>query len=127
MNTPGWKRAVKTAESVIGDVKKLRGVIERAVSKMETHSDALKGILDDLQLIFRLARAWLKGDYKDVSKKSLVVLVGALVYFLMPLDTIPDFIPGLGFMDDVTVVGLALAAVKSEVEKFKDWEIRERA
>ncbi|HEY3303226.1 MAG TPA: YkvA family protein [Candidatus Binatia bacterium] len=127
MNTPGWKRAVKTAESVIGDVKKLRGVIEQAASKMETHSDALKGILDDLQLIFRLARAWLKGDYKDVSKKSLVVLVGALVYFLMPLDAIPDFIPGLGFMDDVTVVGLALAAVKSEVEKFRDWEIRVRA
>ncbi|MGH7768845.1 MAG: DUF1232 domain-containing protein [Candidatus Binatia bacterium] len=39
----------------------------------------------------------------------------------------PDFIPGLGFMDDVTVVGLAVAAVKSEVEKFRDWEIRERA
>jgi uncharacterized membrane protein YkvA (DUF1232 family) len=124
VNTPGWKRAIKMAEIVIGDVKKLRGVIEQAVSKMETHSEALKGVLDDLQLMFRLVRAWLKGDYKDLSKKSLVVLVGALVYFLMPLDTIPDFIPGLGFMDDVTVVGLALAAVKSEVEKFRNWEIR---
>ncbi|MGH7770251.1 MAG: YkvA family protein [Candidatus Binatia bacterium] len=127
MKTPGWQRAVRTAESVIGDVKKLRGVIEQAVSKMEAHSDALKGILDDLQLIFRLARAWLKGDYTDVSKKSLAVLVGALVYFLMPLDTIPDFIPGLGFMDDVTVVGLALTAVKSEVEKFRGWESRGQA
>jgi len=127
MKTPGWKRAVKTAESVIGDVKKLRGVIDRAVSKMESHSDALQAALSDLQLIFRLVRAWLKGDYKDISKKSLVALVGALIYFLMPLDAIPDFIPGLGFMDDVTVVGLALAAVKSEVEKFKDWEKRARA
>jgi uncharacterized membrane protein YkvA (DUF1232 family) len=124
MNTPGWKRAVKTAETVIGDVKKLRGVIEQAVGKMEAHSDALKGVLDDLQMIFRLARAWLKGEYKDVSKKSLAVLVGALVYFLMPLDAIPDFIPGLGFMDDVTIIGLALTAVKTEIEKFRSWEIK---
>jgi uncharacterized membrane protein YkvA (DUF1232 family) len=122
MNTLGWKRAVKMAESVIGDAKKLRGVIEQAVRKMETHSEALKGVLDDLQLIFRLVRTWLKGDYKDLSKKSLVVLVGALVYFLMPLDAIPDFIPGLGFMDDVTIVGLALTAVKTEIEKFREWE-----
>jgi len=127
MNTPGWKRAVKTAESVIGDVKKLRGVIEQAVSKMETHSEALKGVLDDLQLIFRLVRGWLKGHYKDVSKKNLVVLVGALVYFLMPLDAIPDFIPGLGLMDDVTVIGLALTAVKTEIEKFRGWETRGQA
>jgi len=124
MNTPGWKRAVRTAESVIGDVKKLRGVIELAVSKMEAHSDALKGVLEDLQLIFRLTRAWLKGEYKDISKKSLAVLVGALVYFLMPLDAIPDFIPGLGLMDDVTIVGLALTAVKTEIEKFRSWEIK---
>lgn len=127
MNTLGWKRAVKMAESVIGDAKKLRAVIEQAVRKMETHSEALKGVLDDLQLIFRLVRAWLKGDYRDLSKKSLVVLVGALVYFLMPLDAIPDFIPGLGLMDDVTIVGLALTAVKTEIEKFRDWEAETRA
>jgi len=122
MNTLGWKRAVKVAESVIGDAKRLRGVIEQAVRKMETHSEAVKGVVDDLQLIFRLVRAWLKGDYRELSKKSLVVLVGALVYFLMPLDAIPDFIPGLGFMDDVTIVGLALTAVKTEIEKFREWE-----
>jgi len=122
MNTLGWKRAVKVAESVIGDAKRLRGVIEQAVRKMETHSEAVKGVVDDLQLIFRLVRAWLKGDYRELSKKSLVVLVGALIYFLMPLDAIPDFIPGLGFMDDVTIVGLALTAVKTEIEKFREWE-----
>jgi uncharacterized membrane protein YkvA (DUF1232 family) len=122
MNTPGWKRAVKTAESVIGDVKKLRGLIEQAMSKMKTHSDALKGVVDDLQLIFRLVRARLKGGYRDVSKQSLVVLVGALVYFLMPLDAIPDFIAGLGLMDDVTIIGLALTAVKAEIQKFRAWE-----
>jgi uncharacterized membrane protein YkvA (DUF1232 family) len=122
MKTFGWKRAVKTAESVVADGKKLAGVIEEAVTKMESHSDALKGILDDLQLIFRLVRARAKGEYKNVSTQTLIILVGAVVYFLMPFDAIPDFIPGIGFMDDVTVIGMALSAAKVEIDKFRGWE-----
>ena len=124
MKTFGWNRAVRTAERVVGDARKLFGVIEEAVAKMEAHSEALRGVLGDLQLIFRLARAWMKGEYRDVSKQALIILVGALVYFLMPFDAIPDVIPGIGLMDDVTVIGMALAATKSEIEKFRTWEIR---
>jgi uncharacterized membrane protein YkvA (DUF1232 family) len=122
MNKFGWKRALKMADGVIGDGKRLRAVIEQATMKMVEHADSLKTILDDLQVIFRLVRAWLKGEYRDVSKKSLVVLVGALVYFLMPFDAIPDFIPVIGFTDDVTVIAMALTAAKTEVEKFREWE-----
>jgi uncharacterized membrane protein YkvA (DUF1232 family) len=57
-----------------------------------------------------------------LSNRSLVLLVGALVYFLMPIDAIPDFIPGIGFLDDAGVIAMALAAVKSEVDRFKAWE-----
>jgi uncharacterized membrane protein YkvA (DUF1232 family) len=122
MNKFGWKRSLKTADGVIGDGKRLRGVIEQAAMKMVEHADALKAILDDLQVIFRLVRAWLKGEYGDVSKKSLVVLVGALVYFLMPFDAIPDFIPVIGLTDDVAVIAMALTAAKTEVERFREWE-----
>jgi uncharacterized membrane protein YkvA (DUF1232 family) len=122
MNKFGWKRALKMADSVIGDGTRLRGVIEQATIKMVEHADSLKTILDDLQVIFRLVRAWLKGEYRDVAKKSLVVLVGALVYFLMPFDAIPDFIPVIGLTDDVTVIAMALTAAKTEVEKFREWE-----
>jgi uncharacterized membrane protein YkvA (DUF1232 family) len=122
METFGWKRAVKTAERVVADGEKLTGVIEEAVTKMESHSDALKGILDDLQLVFRLVRARAKGEYKNVSTQTLVILVGAVVYFLMPFDAIPDFIPGIGLMDDVTVIGMALSAARVEIDKFRGWE-----
>jgi uncharacterized membrane protein YkvA (DUF1232 family) len=122
MNKFGWKRALKMADGLIGDGKRLRGVIEQATIKMVEHADSLKTILDDLQVIFRLVRAWLKGEYRDVAKKSLVVLVGALVYFLMPFDAIPDFIPVIGLTDDVTVIAMALTAAKTEVEKFREWE-----
>jgi len=120
----GWERAMKTAESLVADAKRLSVVVEQSIKKMNTHAKALGHVFGDLQLIFRMVRAWLRGEYKALSSRSLVVLVGALVYFLMPLDAIPDFLPGIGFLDDAGVIAMALAAVKSEVDKFKAWEVR---
>jgi len=120
----GWKRAVRTAETIVADAKKLTQVLEDGVKKMNAHSKALAAVLADLQLIVRMVRARLKGEYRDLSNKSLVILVGALLYFLMPLDAIPDFIPGVGYLDDAGVVAMALGAVKTEIDKFRAWEIR---
>ncbi len=120
----GWKRAVRAAETIVADAKKLTQVLEEGVKKMNAHSSALTAVFADLQLIVRLVRAWMKGDYRDVSNKTLVILVGALLYFLMPIDAIPDFIPGVGFLDDAGVIAMALAAAQTEIDKFRSWEIR---
>jgi len=39
------------------------------------------------------------------------VLVGALAYFILPTDMVPDLLPGLGFTDDASVLAAAIAAV----------------
>ena len=41
------------------------------------------------------------------------VLMGALAYFIVPIDVIPDFIPGLGFTDDAAILPAAISAVRS--------------
>jgi uncharacterized membrane protein YkvA (DUF1232 family) len=43
------------------------------------------------------------------------VLLGALVYFVMPFDAIPDFLAGIGFTDDVTVLLAAITMVRSHI------------
>src|SRR5579862_2131874 len=43
------------------------------------------------------------------------VLLGALAYFIMPFDAIPDFLVGIGFSDDVTVLLAAIAMVRSHI------------
>ena len=43
------------------------------------------------------------------------ILFGALAYFVMPADVIPDFIVGLGFTDDASVLMAAIATVKKHV------------
>lgn len=48
-------------------------------------------------------------------RKVRVILMAALAYFVVPTDLIPDFIAGLGFTDDATVLLAAVASVRAYV------------
>lgn len=54
-----------------------------------------------LQLYFLL-------QAKDVPMKAKTLVVGALGYLILPTDIVPDFIPALGFTDDLTALMVAL-------------------
>ncbi|SEQ55987.1 Uncharacterized membrane protein YkvA, DUF1232 family [Faunimonas pinastri] len=47
--------------------------------------------------------------------RSRLIIIGALAYFVSPFDVIPDFIVGLGFLDDASVLAAALATVRSSI------------
>ena len=64
------------------------------------------------------------GD-EDTPKWAKATIVGALVYFVSPIDAIPDFLPG-GYMDDMAVLvaaaGVVAAHIKSEHrERAREW------
>lgn len=48
---------------------------------------------------------------EQVPKSAKVIIAGALAYFILPIDTIPDFIPLTGFTDDLGMVILAITQV----------------
>ncbi|PSQ73637.1 MAG: hypothetical protein BRD26_00500, partial [Bacteroidetes bacterium QH_1_64_81] len=61
-------------------------------------------------------------SYRQVSGASIVLLVAALVYLVTPVDIIPDTLGALGFVDDVAVIETAVQAVRTELDRFRDWE-----
>ena len=44
-------------------------------------------------------------------------IAGALVYFISPIDVVPDFVPGVGYTDDLSVMALAMAAVAAHIKR----------
>jgi uncharacterized membrane protein YkvA (DUF1232 family) len=62
-----------------------------------------------------LAAAWYAMLDPATPKTTRVILIGALAYFVMPADLIPDFIVGTGFLDDATVLGFALQTVQRHI------------
>jgi uncharacterized membrane protein YkvA (DUF1232 family) len=83
---------------------------------------ALSTLWDDLMALARLVTAWARREYTAVPWRTILMAVGALVYFLDPFDAIPDAIPGLGYLDDASVVALVAGAIKTDLERFVRWE-----
>ncbi len=85
--------------------------------------NALIKLWEDIKLMVGLVTDYLKGDYKEVPWNVIASISGAVVYFVSPIDVIPDFIPGFGYLDDALVIKLALGFAKSDLEKYKQWKI----
>ena len=80
----------------------------------------------DLPLLVRLLRAWKNGSYGGLSVRTLASLAAALLYLLSPVDLIPDFIPGIGLIDDVVVLALLLQSLAQDLAAFRVWEENRR-
>ncbi|MFD2515597.1 YkvA family protein [Pontibacter locisalis] len=72
--------------------------------------------------LIRLIKAYINGDYRNVSRKSLIVGVAVILYLVTPLDIIPDFIPGIGLLDDLSLMAWFINSFQTEISKFKNWE-----
>jgi uncharacterized membrane protein YkvA (DUF1232 family) len=67
---------------------------------------ALAGfILDCVVLVSRLARD------RRISRPRRAALFIVLGYLALPIDLVPDFLPGIGQLDDAVVLGLALRLI----------------
>ncbi len=52
---------------------------------------------------------------KETPLKVKAILFGALAYFVLPVDAIPDFVAGIGFTDDIAVLTAAITAVRAHI------------
>lgn len=80
----------------------------------------------NLQTLVRMTRAYAQGRYKVVPWATVVKIVAALVYFVSPLDFVPDLLPVLGFSDDIAVVLWVLSSCGADIRRFEEWEAANR-
>jgi uncharacterized membrane protein YkvA (DUF1232 family) len=81
-------------------------------------------IFQNLRLLIPLIKDYWKGTYRDISVKSIVIFVVALAYIISPIDLIPDYIIGLGQIDDAVILGLSLYFLEKDLRKYKEWKDR---
>ncbi|WP_245574833.1 YkvA family protein [Aequorivita capsosiphonis] len=63
--------------------------------------------------------------YKEVPWFTIATAALALLYVLNPFDLIPDFIPGIGYIDDVAILGISIGWIQTDLHKYLDWKINE--
>ncbi len=73
-------------------------------------------------LISRMVKAHISGSYKIKSMRLFIILLAAIIYFINPIDLIPDFLFGIGLADDLAVLTWVYHAAADEIASFKNWE-----
>ncbi|MDX1667779.1 MAG: YkvA family protein [Limnobacter sp.] len=122
-----YKSAQAKAQNYINDKSKLAGLVEQASAKAKKKAGGrLAGVWDSFTSSLRLVKAYAGGRYKGASVKTLVMIVAALLYFVMPADLIPDFLLGLGLIDDAALLAWTLQTLSGELDQFKNWEAEQR-
>ncbi|WP_040726150.1 YkvA family protein [Thiomicrorhabdus sp. Kp2] len=83
---------------------------------------ALAKLWNDIKLMISLITDYAKGNYKAVPWKIIAAITGAVVYFVSPIDVIPDFIPVVGYLDDALVIKLALDLAGDDLDEYARWK-----
>ena len=97
------------------------GVDETALVKREEKVraqfwDKLKRVAGKLPFVDDLVAAYYCSMDLQTPLKVRATLLGALAYFILPFDLVPDFIAGIGFGDDAAVLAAAISLVSAHIK-----------
>jgi uncharacterized membrane protein YkvA (DUF1232 family) len=82
----------------------------------------LAKLVEDIKLLFAVIKDYANGSYREIPFTTIAGIAGALLYVFIPTDLIPDFIPGLGLVDDAAVVAALLASIHADLQNYKNWK-----
>lgn len=80
---------------------------------------------EDVKLYFRMLRDIVTRKYRKIPFGTIAVIVCTLLYILNPQDIIPDYIVGIGYIDDAFILSMSLLFTKMDVQKYKDFKVKE--
>jgi len=116
-----FKHAMRRAAGIANDPELIKELVRNVRSKINSVEDGKSlaaDIVEKLRTMIRMLRAYIRGEYREIPWKSLILIIGALLYFLVPIDMIPDFIPVTGFADDVAVILLVFKTISDDINAY---------
>jgi uncharacterized membrane protein YkvA (DUF1232 family) len=82
----------------------------------------LNRFIEDGKLLISIVKDYWSGKFKKIPWWAISAIVFALLYVFNPLDLVPDFIPGFGFLDDASAIAACLLLVEQQLNEYKIWK-----
>ena len=120
-----FDRALNSAAHLSGNkgrITLLLGRLGKKMTNVNWSKVSVAAAKEKLSVFSRLASAYASGKYREVPWKTVMTILAAIIYFLNPLDLVPDFIPLMGLTDDFGVLIWVYNSVQGEINKFLEWE-----
>ena len=99
------------------DLEQIEREVPRKVDNMKAITegiDWLKSMLNRVTILYEMVR---DTEYK-LDRRSKALIAAGLIYFLLPVDMTPDFIPGIGYLDDAVVLSTLWKIVQEQVNQY---------
>lgn len=119
-----FRSSMRRASRMSRNLPSILRLLQQALRKTQTMgaSSALNTLRLRIVLLGRMVKSYAVGDYKDMSMRSVLVILATLVYFVLPIDLVPDFLPLVGFTDDIALVVFIFQRLQEEIDRFEQWE-----
>lgn len=98
---------------------------EEAISKKISNAPPLRKFIEIGKILFAMLRDVKNGNYPNVPWLTIATVVLVLLYVFNPLDIIPDFIPGIGYIDDLAVMSIGMGWIETDLHKYLDWRLKD--
>jgi uncharacterized membrane protein YkvA (DUF1232 family) len=124
-NSGTFKKIMGQAEAYLKKPLRVKELLNDAYKKASDNKDVgtiAHDVWENLQTLFRLIKAAATGEYTGIPTSTIIGGIAVLLYFLTPIDFVPDFIPVIGLLDDVALLAWYMTSIKGEMDKFVAWE-----
>jgi uncharacterized membrane protein YkvA (DUF1232 family) len=96
---------------------------EAVRTKLNRAYPYFKDVLENVRELYALFKDSVKGDYK-LHAANVAMIGGGLLYFILPVDLVPDFIPVIGYLDDLAVLTTIMTSLKGEINEYRVWKAK---
>lgn len=119
----------KNATGKAGKYARNTGSLLQLIRDVLTKTKGLKGesfdtFREKIAMLTRLLKAYVQGEYRVVPWKTLTRIIAVLIYFISPIDLLPDFLPVIGLTDDIALVLWLFNAISDDLEAFRVWDTK---
>lgn len=119
-----FERARKRAVEILNNQERIKSLLIQSrekLSRLDIDNLNHSKLFERVSLFIRMVKSHIRGDYR-VHWQSIVIVVAALVYFVTPIDLIPDLVPITGYVDDLSILLWVNGTLQKEINAFKLWE-----
>ncbi len=112
------------AKKMLTNKKKICKTIQKAKSIFDRlcNLPGCKTLCQNICCFCDLLADYVDGTYQNLPLSTIVALLGGLLYLILPFDIVLDALPGIGWIDDATVLAFVVAAQKNDITEYLAWK-----
>lgn len=110
-----------SSEKILKDSSRLNKLYKLALKKFDKLGLS-EFILQNLKTMISMAQDFINGNYRAYNRKNIILIISGLLYLVNPFDLIPDFLIGIGFLDDIYVMKFIIKKITKEIDRYNAWK-----